>query len=121
MFSPLQIALIVELQFPSPSCPLVLTPQHCIEPSLTTAQVCEPMPSSIVAVTPAPRSTMWTLPETAPLSVETVYLSPQHPTEPLSRITQVLRPGVTTVTARKPVEWLATTGSKESLVVPSPN
>ena len=86
-----------------------------------TAQVWEPTPSSIVAVAPAPKSTRWTLAVAAPLSENTVYLLPQQPTEPLSKMAQVERPEVTKETARNPVEWLASIGTYESLVVPSPN
>ena len=68
-----------------------------------------------------PKSMRWTLPVTAPLSEKTVYLLPQQPTEPFSKITQDESPEVTNDTARKPVECVTETGTKESLVVPSPS
>ena len=74
-----------------------------------------------MAPTLVPRSIRWTFPVTAPLSEKTVYLLPQQPTEPFSKITQEDSPEVTNETARKPVEWLTETGIRVSLVVPSPS
>ena len=75
----------------------------------------------MIALILVPRSMIWTFPVTAPLSENTVYLLPQQPTEPFSKITQVDNPEVTNETDLKPVEWSTDTGISELLVVPSPS